>query len=247
MEPVAVGLVVVLALAVGAVLGAWWQRRRQPEPADRSVPDPAGPIRTGTLEAIDALVADSVRRLATWLSPDGGASALPVAEDGTLTLLFSDIVESTTLNRQLGDDAFATLVADHDERADAVVRRHRGRVVKTQGDGFLAAFGAPHQAVRAALDLRGDLADPDTLGRSLTLRIGIHTGEVVTTAGDVFGETVAFAARVASTARPGQVLVSAAVRDGDGHPDDVRWTRRWLPARFKGLPGMHRLHLAGRR
>lgn len=249
MEPLGVAVVAVLAFVVGAVAGAWWRdqrptigRARRPA-TPRSRTDAQGPG-AATLDVLDSLVADSVRRLATWLSPDRPGEGLAVADDGTLTLLFSDIAGSTTLNRRLGDDAFATLLADHDERADAVVRARRGQVVKTQGDGFMAAFRDPGDAVRAAVDLRDQLADPAAVGRSLDLRIGIHAGEVVTTGGDVFGETVAYAARVASAAQPGEVLASEAVRERTEDVRGVQWAPRLLPVRLKGLPGLHRLHRA---
>lgn len=252
MDSLGVALVAVLAFAAGAVVGAWWRGARRtvraasPDPTPATPGGAAGGTGTATLDALDSLVADSVRRLATWVAPGRSRNGLAVADDGTLALVFSDIAGSTALNRRLGDDAFAALLADHDERADAVVRGHRGQVVKTQGDGFMAAFPDPGDAVRAAVSLRDQLADPTAVGRSLDLRIGIHAGEVVTTGGDVFGETVAFAARVAAAAHPGQVLASRAVRERADDLDGVRWSARLLPTRLKGLPGLHRLHRARR-
>lgn len=256
MEPLGVALVAVLAFTVGTVAGLWFggtetgartQVRlhlRRPEPDHRG----ASRAASATLGVLDTLVADSVKRLASWITPqreEAGDGRLTLAPDGTLTLLFSDIADSTALNRQLGDDAFAELLRSHDAVVRDCVRHHEGQVVKTQGDGFMAAFHAPWHAVASALDLRQRLSDDDALGHPLEVRIGIHVGRAVTEAGDVFGENVAFAARVAQQARGGEVLVSQAVRDRvEPLAGEVEFVARVLPTRLKGLPGRHRLHRA---
>ena len=248
MDPLGVVLVAVAAFAAGTGLGLWLRRdaalRPRPD-GDRPAPAPR------TLRAIDSLVADSITRLAGWLRPGGAASAEPsgirLGRDGTLTLLFCDIAGSTRLNHELGDDAFAKLLRAHDAVVQDVVVAHDGHVVKTQGDGFLAVFPDSHDAVACALELREVLADPVHTGRSLDLRIGLHTGRAVTAKGDVFGESVAFAARVASHARGGDVLVSSEVRARvEPQVGDLEFTGRLLPSRLKGLPGLHQLHRVAR-
>lgn len=245
MEPVAVVVVAVVALAAGVGVGLWLGRRRTGTAVDASARQTAMTAGAATLEAIDGVVADSIRRLATWLGPGDQPStaALTTAEDGTLTLLFSDIEGSTTLNRRLGDQAFARLLRQHDEHVQRVVSAHGGVVVKTQGDGFLAAFHDPARAVSAALVLRDDMRDGSSLDAPLALRIGLHTGRAVTDAGDVFGENVAKAARVGSRAAGGEVLVSQEVRDRvEDVTTEVAFVGRLLPVRLKGLAGFHRLH-----
>lgn len=253
MDLLGVVLVAVVAFAAGAGLGLWLRRDAALRPrhgrtvqGERPVPAPR------TLQAIDTLVADSISRLAGWVRSGAasadGATEITLAPDGTLTLLFSDIAGSTRLNRELGDDAFANLLQRHDEVVRDVVGAHDGHVVKTQGDGFLAVFAGAHDAVACGLELREVLAEPSNTGATLALRIGVHTGRAVTEHGDVFGEAVAFAARVASQARGGDLLVSSEVRARvEPEVADLAFAGRLLPSRLKGLPGLHQLHRVSRR
>lgn len=130
------------------------------------------------------------------------------AERVLLTVMFIDIVGSTEHITQLGDEGWR-------ERLDAyraLVRRaletHKGREVKTIGDGFLVTFDSPTRAIRCASDIRTGV---ERLG--LALRAGIHTGECDLVAGDVGGLAVHVAARLESVAAPGEVVVSRVVRE----------------------------------
>ena len=253
MDPLGVVIVAVVAFGAGTGLGLWLRRDAALRPLPGRTTAGGRPAPTPrTLQAIDTLVADSISRLAGWVRPGAsstdGASRITLAPDGTLTLLFSDIAGSTRLNRELGDAAFATLLHRHDEVVRDVVGAHDGHVVKTQGDGFLAVFAGAHDAVACGLELREVLAEPSHAGTALALRIGVHTGRAVTEHGDVFGEAVAFAARVAAHARGGDLLVSSEVRARvEPQVVDLAFTARLLPSRLKGLPGLHQLHRVSRR
>jgi class 3 adenylate cyclase/DNA-binding CsgD family transcriptional regulator/tetratricopeptide (TPR) repeat protein len=124
------------------------------------------------------------------------------------TLLCTDIVGSTDRLRELGDAAWAALLARHHGAIRAVLAAHGGREVDTAGDGFLARFDAPASAVRAAVAAVGAMAP---LG--IELRAGLHTGEVELHGDQIAGVGVHLAARVMAEADPGQVLVSSTVRD----------------------------------
>jgi class 3 adenylate cyclase len=124
------------------------------------------------------------------------------------TLLFTDIVGSTDRLRDLGDAAWAALLARHHGVIRAVLAAHGGREVNTAGDGFLARFEAPAPAVRAAA---GAVAAVAPLG--LEIRVGLHTSEVELDGDQIAGVGVHLAARVMAQAGPGQVLVSSTVRD----------------------------------
>jgi class 3 adenylate cyclase len=124
------------------------------------------------------------------------------------TLLFTDIVGSTDRLRELGDAAWAALLARHHGVIRAVLTAHGGREVDTAGDGFLARFDAPASAVRAAATAVAAMAP---LG--IELRAGLHTGEVELDGDQIAGVGVHLAARVMAEAGPGQVLVSATVRE----------------------------------
>jgi class 3 adenylate cyclase len=136
------------------------------------------------------------------------------APDGTVTILFSDIVGSTELNARLGDVRWLELLRVH----HAIVRRELseqgGFEVKVQGDGFMIALPSARRAAHCALaiqrTIRAELGDrPDG---PIRLRIGMHTGEAMREDDDFYGRNVSLAARIAEHARPGEVLASAVVK-----------------------------------
>ena len=123
-------------------------------------------------------------------------------------VLFTDIVDSTALAESMGPARWRELVAVHNERIQFELDRFRGRLVKTTGDGVLALFDGSERAIRAAAAI---CLAAKSLG--LTIRAGIHTGEVELAAGDVRGLAVHVAARVMALAGPSQVYVSATTRE----------------------------------
>jgi class 3 adenylate cyclase len=138
-----------------------------------------------------------------------GAGASRTAQTTELrAVLFTDIVGSTEQLARLGDARWRELILAHDERSKAEVERHGGRYVKSTGDGILATFEGPAQAVRAAQELGGSLRD---LG--IEIRAGVHVGEIERIGDDVTGVTVNIAARVSALAGPGEILASATVKD----------------------------------
>jgi class 3 adenylate cyclase/predicted alpha/beta hydrolase len=147
-----------------------------------------------------------------------------------LTVVFTDIVSSTERAAQLGDSEWSALVGQHDEVVRSVLAEHRGREIKTLGDGFLATFDGPGRAVSFARVARAQVHE---LG--LELRVGVHTGECEVTADDVRGLAVNIAARVCALADSGEVLVTSTVRDlvaGSG----VQLVDRGVH-KLKGVPG----------
>lgn len=124
------------------------------------------------------------------------------------TVLFTDIVNSTTRAIELGDRRWRELLDSHDRLAAQVVERHRGKLVKSTGDGILATFDGPGRGVRCALAL-GEAAQQ--LG--LPLRAGLHTGEVELRGNDVGGIAVHVAARVMGQSGANEVFVSRVVTD----------------------------------
>ncbi len=154
----------------------------------------------------------------------------PVAEPDRIlaTVLFTDIVGSTEKATELGDARWKELLAAHDDRVRAELRRHRGREVKTTGDGILATFDGPARAVRCA---RAIVEVVRPLG--VEIRAGVHTGEIELVGADVAGVAVHIGARVAGLAGPGEVLVSSTVKDLTAGSARVRGRGR---ARTKGNP-----------
>jgi class 3 adenylate cyclase/dihydrofolate reductase len=124
------------------------------------------------------------------------------------TVLFTDIVESTTRAADLGDREWRQLLDRHDRLARAEVERFRGQFVKSTGDGILSTFDAPTRALRCAFGLTAALAD-----LRLTIRAAIHTGEIEMREDDIGGIGVHIASRALAEAEEGQVVVTRTVRD----------------------------------
>ena len=124
------------------------------------------------------------------------------------TVLFTDIVNSTKRAEMIGDRAWHDVLDRHNALVRREISRHRGHEVRTMGDGFLATFDGPARSIRCALAINEGV---EALG--LQVRAGLHTGEVEMTDNDLSGIAVHIASRVATMAKPGQVLVSNTVRD----------------------------------
>jgi class 3 adenylate cyclase len=124
------------------------------------------------------------------------------------SIVFTDIVDSTRRASDLGAARWRDLVGEHNRKAATAIDRHRGRLIKTTGDGVLAQFDGAERAVRGAAAIR-DAAQ----GLGLAIRAGVHTGEVQTIAGDVRGIAVHTAARIMAAAGSDEILVSATVRE----------------------------------
>nr|MBA2566840.1 adenylate/guanylate cyclase domain-containing protein [Thermoleophilaceae bacterium] len=124
------------------------------------------------------------------------------------TVLFTDIVGSTERAAELGDSRWRALLERHDSLARREVERHRGRTVKSTGDGILATFDGPARAIGAATSIE------DAVRRlGIQIRAGLHTGECEMIGDDVGGLAVHIGARVMGAAAPGEVLVSSTVKD----------------------------------
>jgi class 3 adenylate cyclase len=150
------------------------------------------------------------------------------------TLMFTDLVDSTALANRLGDSAWRTLLSDHFESVRSDLEEFHGREVKTTGDGMLATFEAPVQAVQGAAAIRQSANKQD-----LHVRAAVHVGEVDIVGSDLRGVAVHEAARIMETAGNDEILVSETTRalaltSGLGFEDRGSHT-------LKGLPGEWRL------
>lgn len=135
---------------------------------------------------------------------------------------FSDLKGSTALYDRIGDLNAFSLVQQHFERLQRVTVRHNGAIVKTIGDAVMAAFLNPLDAMRAAIEMRGEIAtfNRDRVDRDLILKIGVHTGAAIAVTLndrlDYFGQTVNIAARVQNLADADEIYVSHDVYDAEG-------------------------------
>jgi pimeloyl-ACP methyl ester carboxylesterase len=124
------------------------------------------------------------------------------------TVVFTDIVDSTSVAASLGDHGWKELLDRHHASVRSMLARYRGQEVDTLGDGFFAAFEGPARAVRCA---RAIVEAVRAYG--IEIRAGVHTGEVETIDGKIGGLAVTIGARVGAKAGPSEVLVSSTVKD----------------------------------
>ncbi|MFL6091057.1 MAG: alpha/beta fold hydrolase [Aeromicrobium sp.] len=137
-----------------------------------------------------------------------GTTPIPASNRVLATVLFTDLVGSTERAARMGDTAWAKLLERHHTMTNAAIRELGGNPIKSLGDGVLATFTGPAQAVRCA---RRVIAEAESLG--LEVRTGVHTGELEVVDDDVAGLAVHLAARIMGLAGAGEVLVSRTVRD----------------------------------
>ena len=156
-----------------------------------------------TLVADPRVVLDEVEEFLTGVRPK------PSTDRVLATILFTDLVGSTHRATQIGDAAWAELLARHDAAVRTELDRYDGEEIDTAGDGFFALFDGPARAVRCGLAIRDSLA-----GLGLDVRAGVHTGEVERPAGEKpRGIAVHVGARVMSLAGAGEVFVSSTTHD----------------------------------
>ena len=190
-----------------------------------------------------------------WIAPEGAldkvaASALSqppdvralASLDGTVTIMFSDIVESTALYEQLGDLRGSEFIRTHNEIFRREVAAHRGHEVNTFGDSFMIAFSSVRRAVLCAISLQRAFAAycDDHPDLPMRVRIGLHVGEAVRESTDFFGKAVILAARISALAQGGQILVSSTLHDVAASAGDLRFEPVG-DRTLKGLAGTHRL------
>ena len=142
----------------------------------------------------------------------GGSEA---HDPGIRTVLFTDIVESTSLTQKLGDEAAMEFLRVHDEIVRDALTGSKGREVKHTGDGIMASFVSAAAAVRCAAQIQRELARRarEQDNHPIKVRIGGAAGEPVERNNDIFGSTVQLAARLCSHAEPEQILVSSVVAE----------------------------------
>jgi class 3 adenylate cyclase/pimeloyl-ACP methyl ester carboxylesterase len=176
-------------------------------------------------DAFDAVI-DAIEE---WFT--GRPPAPPARPNRVLaTVMFTDIVESTSLAGELGDAEWTHRLDEHDSTVARHIGDYGGQLVKTTGDGVLATFEAPSRALDCAVAIRAELRRA-----GLRTRIGVHTGEVERRGDDVAGIGVHIAARIMSTATDDEIWVSPTVPGlvvGSGHIFESRGTHN-----LKGVPG----------
>jgi len=169
-----------------------------------------------------------------------------VAADGTVTILFSDIEDSTLMTERLGDERWIEVLRAHNTIFRRRVREHGGFEVKSQGDGFMLVFREPGAALACASQIQRDLEAAEVAdGERVRVRMGLHTGQAIREEGDLFGRSVILAARIAAQACGGEILVSDSHREAaEPALDNGLAFDEGRDLELKGLAGTHRVFRA---
>ncbi|MEX1255963.1 MAG: protein kinase [Dehalococcoidia bacterium] len=171
--------------------------------------------------------------------PDLRSHAAP---DGTVTLLFTDIEGSTSLNERLGDQRWMDILRVHHAIVRDQIAAHGGFEVKSQGDGFMVAFGSARRALECAIAVQRAVSSlGEKAEEPYRLRVGLHTGEAIREADDFYGRHVNLAARIAGQARGDEILVSSLLKEltdsaGEFEFDEGR------EVTLKGISGTQRVY-----
>ena len=194
-------------------------------------------------QGVGRMLLGSLEDFTRWATEQRAAIGRMAADDGTVTIMFSDIEGSTALNASLGDTRWVRVLAAHDELVETYVEKYRGLIVKTQGDGHMVVFTTPQLALRAALDIQRAFGAKWNHSRELRrtpikVRIGLHTGTAIERGGDYLGQNVALAARVAAQAGGGEIYVTEDV--ADACDDEFRFAAAGS-VQLKGFEGEHAL------
>jgi class 3 adenylate cyclase len=182
----------------------------------------------------------SIDNVARAIELERPAITIHPAPDGTVTIMFSDIEDSTVLTERLGDQAWQQLLNKHNALIREQLQAHDGFEVKTMGDGFMVAFQSAKKGLDCAIAIQRAFDGHNAVeGELVKVRIGLHAGEAIKDGDDFYGKNVIMASRVAGKAVGGEILVSSLLRQlvessvgagTFGEPREVE---------LKGLSGTH--------
>ncbi len=160
--------------------------------------------------------------------------------EGTATVMFTDIANSSAIADALGDRVWAPAVQSHFSFVTQVIEANGGQLIKSLGDGTMSTFTSARAALIAAREIQKGNREADTEPQ-LQLRVGVHTGDVIQTEDDFFGTVVNKAARIAAMAEPDEICVSDATRIMAGKRAGLLLLKP-VEVVLKGLSGTHVVH-----
>ncbi len=157
---------------------------------------------------------DAIRAFIPPAAPTAAPDTAEDAPSGFRAILFTDLVGHTQMMHRLGDDRGRAVLREHEVVTRDVLREYRGAEVKTMGDGFMASFPSVTKGVECAIALQKAFDERNvSAAEPLSVRVGLNAGEPIEEDGDLFGETVIMAARIAAMAKGGEILASLGVRE----------------------------------
>jgi class 3 adenylate cyclase len=196
------------------------------------------------LQGVDpSATAHSIEAVASLVQRERPDLRRHAAPDGTVTIVFSDIVGSTVIAERLGDQRWMQVLRAHNAIVREQVASHAGFEVKSQGDGFMIAFQSARRALLCAIAIQRAFAayNEKQAQEPLRVRIGLHAGEAIKEADDFFGKNVILASRIAAQARGGEVLVSSLVKELTHSSGDIQFGEN-REVELRGLSGRHTLY-----
>jgi class 3 adenylate cyclase len=183
---------------------------------------------------------DAVASMVGNEQPDLRSHAAP---DGTVTILFSDIMGSTAMTERLGDRRMQEVLRAHNAIIRRQARAHGGFEVKSIGDGFMLAFSSARRGLQCAIAIQRAFAvyNEEHPAEPILVRIGLHSGEAIKEADDFFGKAVILASRIAGQAQGGQILVSSLLKELTESAGEFQFAEE-KEVELKGLGGVHRVY-----
>jgi adenylate cyclase len=167
--------------------------------------------------------------------------------DGAVTLMLSDIANAAAAAEQLGPERWERLLRDHHVLVEQTVTHHDGQVVKFERDGFFASFNSAHAGLHAAAELQRTFTSASAAEEDgLAVRIGLHSGFVISNPEQLMGRNVVLASRIAAHAKGGEILVSSSLKQYTETDQSFEFEERG-EFHFKGLLGEHLVYLVRRR
>jgi class 3 adenylate cyclase len=185
----------------------------------------------------------SIDVIASALEPLMPAVTRLTSPDGAVTLMVSDIADAEAIAERLGPDRWERLISDHHVLVEKLLAHHDGELLKVERDGFLAAFNSAHAGLHAAVDMQrtfsGAREEADAPG--LALRIGLHSGFLISSPDQPMGRNVVLAARIAARAQAGEILVSSTLKQYTETDPSFKFGLHG-EYHFKGLLGEHTVY-----
>jgi class 3 adenylate cyclase len=186
----------------------------------------------------------SIDVIASALEPVTPAVSRLSSPDGALTLMLSDIADAAAREAELGPERWEQLLADHHLLVERLIAHHDGSVARVERDGFLASFNSAHGGLHAAVELQRTFTSGDAGNGSpqdLALRIGLHSGFVISGSDELLGRNVVLASRIAAHAGAGEILVSSTLKEYTETDPTFQFEPRG-EHHFKGLLGEHTIY-----
>jgi class 3 adenylate cyclase len=183
----------------------------------------------------------SIDVIASALEPVMPAVGRMSSPDGAVTLMLGDLVDAPAAAQQLGQDRWDQFIRDHHLLVQRIVAGHDGQVVKFEADGFIASFNSAHGGLYAALELQRTFSGTTLDGLNLSMRLGLHSGFVIANPDELLGRNVVLGARIAASAKAGEILVSSTLRQYTESDPSFSFELHG-EYHFKGVLGEHEVY-----